>query len=72
MKRKYFNKIQVPIGRTSRATFGFPAKRVNITIIISYSRRKFVLRNVIVQTVFRIVSAVKILKTISGIEWDIL
>ena len=33
---------------------------------------KFVVRNVIVQTVFRIVSAVTILKTISGIEWDIL
>ena len=36
-----------------------------------YSRRKFVLRNLIAQTVFRIVSAVTIMKTIRGIEWDI-
>ena len=39
---------------------------------ISYYRRKFVVRNVIVQKVFRIVSAVTILETISGIELDIL
>ena len=32
--------------------------------------QKFVVRNVIAQTVFRIVSAVTILKTISGLEWD--
>ena len=59
------------IGRTSNSTFGIQAKRLNITIyrILGES---FVVRNVIVQTVFTIVSAVTILKTISGIEWDIL
>ena len=35
--------------------------RFTITIYNLYSRRKFVVRNVIVQTVFRIVSAVTIL-----------
>ena len=50
--------------RNSRQTFKYDN--------ISYSRRKFVVRNVIVQTVFRIVSDVTILKAISGIEWDIL
>ena len=39
---------------------------------ISHSRLKFDVRNVIVPTVFRIVSAVIILKNISGVEWDIL
>ena len=38
----------------------------------SYSVLKIVFRNVAVQTIFRIVSAVPILKTIRGIESDIL
>ena len=39
---------------------------------ISYSVPNMILRNVAVQTVFRIVSAVTIPKTSCGIEYDIL
>ena len=58
LKRSYTVRT---IGRTSNVAFGIPAKRLNITIypILGES---FV-RNVIDQTVFRIVSAVTILKT---------
>ena len=56
--------VTCTIGRTSRATFGIPSKHLNITIYPILGK-KFVLRNVIGQTIFRIVSAVTILKTIS-------
>ena len=38
---------------------------------ISYPVPTMVLKNVTLQTVFRIVSAVTIPKTICGLEWDI-
>ena len=57
--------LQSTIGGTSRATFEIPDRLMNITIYP-------IMRNVAVQTVFRIVSAVTIQKTICGTEWDIL
>ena len=53
-------------GVTCRTTFGIPGGLFNITI--DHILRK----NVTVQTVFGIVTAVTIFKNICGIEWDIL
>ena len=55
-----------------RATFGIFVKWLNITIYPINCVPKMVFRNVTVQTVFRIVSAVTIRKTVCGIEYDML